>query len=384
MAAGWDMDGHKIISLIAGNLISEKGTRYVRETLGLSQLDDVPRRMAAASIEPDQWKTSPAYAWSRNFHFAFSDEETNCAAYDETRDCPGGRCIVTALAHYTIKAFDVNISPQERAEALTFLLHFMGDIHQPLHMGFVSDFGATQLWLSSPQMNLHRLWDFFLLNYHMERTHPGNWNHHTVFQQLIGDVESFLSGTKKVNRFFNFNDVQSYDSVLARMEWIAADTSSRLTCNVAYRHVDGTRIQSGDVLETKYLESRSSIVMSQFQKAGYRLAHLIDAVADRYYGVKAYHKKMTSPPKKVMPSPIVAAYDPVDDTSFSCLEIDDSDPETNQEDPLDNSYGDLKVAELSDDEKKKIANKKIKIPKKTGSGGFVPSSKGKKHKNSCR
>jgi hypothetical protein len=290
LASAWDMDGHRIITLIAGKLMSDRAEQYVRETIIADLAQDVPRAMAFASVWPDILQGDPAYAWATDLHFAYSDEATSCKYYDESRDCPNGRCIVTALANYTMRASDFGLSKIQRSEAFKFLLHFMGDIHQPLHLGFHKFEGATKLYLKSPKTSLHHVWDELLLEYKLDMTQPqyvDDWNYFDYFQVLMPEIYKEGIYNNKGRYFFSADDLASYGAVLSKVEQIATDTSSRLTCKIAYKHVDGSQIEYGHSLDDDYYKSRTSEMVKQFKVAGFRLASLLDAVAEKYFNAKA-------------------------------------------------------------------------------------------------
>src|SRR5207253_347190 len=125
--------------------------------------------MASVASVPDNWAhgTKPE---SRPWHFV--DIPRTAATYDASRDCPGHNCIVDALDHYIGVLRDTVQPSAARQEALIFVIHFSGDIDQPLHCATgtlpngQSDHGgngvkATYPGVSDPQHkeNLHHIWD---------------------------------------------------------------------------------------------------------------------------------------------------------------------------------------------------------------------------------
>ncbi len=83
------------------------------------------------------------------------------AGYDSLRDCPNGRCIVAAIAADRRVLANPAASPLDRAEALRFLIHFLGDLHQPLHTTDDGDRGGNlrTVYLAGDSTNLHKVWD---------------------------------------------------------------------------------------------------------------------------------------------------------------------------------------------------------------------------------
>ncbi|MEO7986891.1 MAG: S1/P1 nuclease, partial [Gemmatimonadales bacterium] len=87
-------------------------------------------------------------------------------AYDPARHCPRGQCIIAAIEEERRVLADGGASPENRAEALRFLIHFMGDLHQPLHVADNDDRGGNNLavtFLGHPT-DLHKVWDGELID----------------------------------------------------------------------------------------------------------------------------------------------------------------------------------------------------------------------------
>ena len=81
------------------------------------------------------------------------------------RDCPGGACVVEAIERFSKELTDPNLSKDKRAEALKFLVHFVGDIYRPMHVSFASDRGGNRVKTdyNEEQPNLHSVWDPWLI-----------------------------------------------------------------------------------------------------------------------------------------------------------------------------------------------------------------------------
>lgn len=87
-------------------------------------------------------------------------------AYQESRDCPEGRCVVGAI-HKQAAVLASNAPHEARLLALKYLVHFVGDVHQPLHAGFLDDKGGNtyQLQAFMRGSNLHAVWDSGLIKH---------------------------------------------------------------------------------------------------------------------------------------------------------------------------------------------------------------------------
>jgi len=152
----WYDLGHRIVADIAERRLTPETARAVRDILG-------GQRMSDASIWADNIKQ---YRHDADpLHYV--NIPLDASSYDAARDCPNGKCIIAAIAADQKVLADNAASMLDRAEALRFLIHFMGDLHQPLHVADNHDRGGNQrvVWLEGDSMNLHQVWDGELL-YH--------------------------------------------------------------------------------------------------------------------------------------------------------------------------------------------------------------------------
>ena len=143
LAPGWSSDSHEVIARIALATTLDARTRDFLERHLVPEFGStLESALIAASSAPDQWDE-----WSDR-HFSHT-VEPSCGQFVLARDCGriGGppHCIVTGIAEAFAKSIDTFVSRQERGKALAFLSHFIGDAHQPPHVGFRSDFGGNGL-----------------------------------------------------------------------------------------------------------------------------------------------------------------------------------------------------------------------------------------------
>jgi nuclease S1 len=81
--------------------------------------------------------------------------------YDAARDCPKDSCVVAKIEQFKRELRDRELPERQRLEALKYLVHFVGDVHQPLHVSNNHDRGGNDIsviFMGLPT-NLHALWD---------------------------------------------------------------------------------------------------------------------------------------------------------------------------------------------------------------------------------
>jgi hypothetical protein len=155
-AFAWGEKAHRIIGALAWMKLSEQAKRQVRDLLP-EESSDPDGPLAAVSMWAD--RQSINYREQARWHFVAIP--LSAATYDEKRDCADGNCIVVALNKQ--KVILENGGPRkERADALKYVVHLVGDVHQPLHCADNDDRGGNlvQVKFLGQISNLHKVWDF--------------------------------------------------------------------------------------------------------------------------------------------------------------------------------------------------------------------------------
>lgn len=167
-AAAWWEYGHETVAAIAYLEVTPQTRHDIDRLLRQSKLLDTPtcpaHTIEEASVWPDCVKQlgdrfSYAYAW----HFADIDV---CKPFDPKGPCAGGNCVIDQIERNQRLLADRHLNPRERLMALVFLVHFVGDLHQPLHASERDgDLGGNRLKVhygAIAHTNLHSVWDGLL------------------------------------------------------------------------------------------------------------------------------------------------------------------------------------------------------------------------------
>ena len=282
---GWNMKGHRIVAHIAGSLIQRKTARYVQRLLPRS----ARRGMTTAQsclVKSAGWadEISDEYSWSSELHFSHTPQ-FDCQTFEFDRDCgfdESGRCIVSAIANYTRRASDATLPRSELAEAVKFLVHFVADSHQPLHVGFAEDFGGTHIALADPEgFDLHAAWDSHLVESHMNSIRADG--EMLTWFVLAERMAQHLRANPELVASLRMDEPVA-DGMMTFAAAIVSEVSLELTCYAAYQHAPGEWIPpSGFSLPPAYVTSRSAIALDLLVRAGVRLAQVLDTVAAAYY-----------------------------------------------------------------------------------------------------
>ena len=91
----------------------------------------------------------------------YIDVPVNKPHVDLKRDCPDGNCVIPKIDQFERTVADARATPLQRREALMYLIHLVGDMHQPLHCSDNADKGGNDIKLAflGRPTNLHSLWD---------------------------------------------------------------------------------------------------------------------------------------------------------------------------------------------------------------------------------
>ncbi len=146
----WGPTGHRVIGHIAEQHLSSKAKKNIQKILGHESL-------AIASTWMDEVRSDTAFDHTRDWHWVtIPDGQT----YEATEKNPNGDLIGT-IERVKASLRDPSTSLTETRRDLRFLIHLIGDLHQPLHVGRGDDRGGNSFklkWMRSPS-NLHRVWD---------------------------------------------------------------------------------------------------------------------------------------------------------------------------------------------------------------------------------
>ena len=152
---GWGPEGHALVARIAEAELTPVVRARVLQILGPgSTMESVASW--ADQIRNSRRETGP-------WHFI--DIPIDKPHLDMARDCPTGDCVVAKLEQFSKVLKDLATPPAQRREALLFIIHFVGDMHQPLHCSNNQDRGGNDVRIvfDGRPGNLHSLWDGVLL-----------------------------------------------------------------------------------------------------------------------------------------------------------------------------------------------------------------------------
>ena len=166
-AAYWEY-GHETVAKIAWQQMRPDTRRAVARLLRQGRLLDTPTCPVATIEQASVWADC-IKPLDERFAYAFSWHYQNvdiCQPFDLKAPCKDGHCVSAQIERQARLLADTKVPQRERLMALAFLVHFVGDLHQPMHAGDHGDLGgnkvAANYGLIGGRANLHSIWDGWL------------------------------------------------------------------------------------------------------------------------------------------------------------------------------------------------------------------------------
>jgi hypothetical protein len=243
-AFAWGKTGHRVVASIADAQLSGLARAHVKQILGQAEsLDE-------AANWPDEMRSNPSPFWQKTstpWHYV----TLNGIVYDHA---PSEGDALEALNKYSATLRDPSASLADKQLALRFVVHIVGDLHQPLHVGKCCDRGGNDIkvkWFGR-DLNLHSVWDSALVDE----------------QQL-----SFTEMTAKLQRHTSNADVIAWWDINPR-DWMSESAQIRETI-YPRPFADPKKVPE---LSYSYVYENISIMERRLKQAGVRLAAYLNAL----------------------------------------------------------------------------------------------------------
>jgi hypothetical protein len=259
-AFAWGDDGHRVVGEIAWRYLTPEARAAVAEAL----TEPGYETLAEAATWPDTFaRRYPVYDPMKPFHYVNVD--STAAQYRRERDCPNG-CVVTALAQFMtlLDSRDPPLSLAERRRSIYWLAHFMGDIHQPLHVSHPDGKGGISTVLRFFELpdkrNAHWIWDSGLI----ERRPPPS---PAIAASRESDQPAFRVLTDELVAGLEATDVAQMQRVTAAEA--IANEGLLLARRWAF-------LKTTDHVDEAYAKRSWPIVVQQLKRGGLRLAAVLN------------------------------------------------------------------------------------------------------------
>lgn len=147
---GWGQKGHDVTAAIAEAHLTPEAEAMVNDLLDGKSMIYWANWLDNASYTPE-------LKYTKTWHYKNVNEGVR---YEEMSPNPAGDAVTAIKSRLEILA-DPNASREDKVLALKILIHVMGDLHQPMHLGHATDLGGnrTKVKFFDRDTNLHSVWD---------------------------------------------------------------------------------------------------------------------------------------------------------------------------------------------------------------------------------
>jgi len=262
-AFGWGEKGHIVVARIAEANLSAKARAGIRDLVGDRSIAD-----KQIAVWADLIKRSSFYAkkYPKNPTWHYIDLPIGVASEKVGDFCAQGNCVLEATRKFQAVLADPKAPQLDRKEALFFVVHLVGDLHQPLHCAEQNgDKGGNKRRVRLPGsgfhiLNLHSVWDKTLVEAAMDELEPLDYadrlnaglRKEEKTTLGAGDIQAWIVETNKVAKESAYDGIGENDGIT------------------------GEPIQ----LSAAYVKKSKAVVELQMKRAGIRLARVLNAAFD--------------------------------------------------------------------------------------------------------
>ena len=238
-AAAWGPDGHRIICEIAQIHLLPRARKVIQQNFNIKYLALVANWAEVIKSKPRKPDV-----------LHYTNIEEGKWTYDQTRDCPDKKCVTEKIREFERVLSNKRLFYFDRKDALKFLVHLIGDIHQPMHLGNLADRGGNEIdvLVNGETMNLHALWDSGLIDQ---------------------GEESLIQYAEKLDARTTDEEIKEWTKSYVE-HW--SNESRELSLKYGY----SLSLTEDGELSNEYLARGRLIVEKQLRRAGVRLAHILN------------------------------------------------------------------------------------------------------------
>jgi hypothetical protein len=254
--------GHKTIAYIAQDRLTPSAKKAIRRLLGPGQNLVSVSTWADMVAHTDRTETAP-------WHYIQVNVRQEQNVYDLEDVCRDHQCVVDQIEKDEAVLKDRWSSFGAKKEALKFLVHFVGDVHQPLHCAEDNDRGGNEKWFRFygskhnenhyTWVNLHSFWDNLLEAHAKENP-----------RKLATELEKNITPDDESSWQSDDPKAWAYESFRVARDNIYSELPS------------GPLLEKNrwgrDLPEDYYTDSMRRIVDERLEKAGVRLAYVLNQI----------------------------------------------------------------------------------------------------------
>jgi S1/P1 Nuclease len=291
----WGCKGHQTIALIAEKQLTPQARQILEKLLSENPIDPQLKRYCGNATR-DVFADASTWADDirndrKNGPWHYIDIPRGSSRVPLAQFCGSNGCVTQAIADQLAILKNKNADPRVRADAARYLIHFVGDLHMPLHATTNNDEGGNcvpvrylrrrpQEHHDSFTPNLHALWDTAIPERDMEGAEPPEYAEFLV-QSFSSDIPKWQSSGVHVDDWaWESHDLADTIVYGALVPPVPVETPATVQSCADADHIGERMLRLNLFAGENYQDAAAPIVEQRIAQAGVRLAMLLnDAVA---------------------------------------------------------------------------------------------------------
>ncbi|HEY4948883.1 MAG TPA: S1/P1 nuclease [Candidatus Acidoferrales bacterium] len=297
-AWGWGCTGHQVVAVLAEEHLNPHARDMVAQILAAGPIDPALRRFCGANTldafaDSSTWADDQRSIQPDTAGWHFIDIPRGAAKGDIAPYCPPSTsCITRAIEDQLAILRNINASAQARADALRYVIHFFGDLHQPLHATSNNDLGGNcvpvTFFGAAPQEknvakesyapNLHGVWDTDMVERFAHGQTPQQFANELGIR-FKAQIPAWLRERIDVVSWAWASHQLAEDSVYGALpRKVAIETPVEVSACSDDQHISTRMLNLNEQIGADYHASAEGVIQEQLTKAGIRLAAALNAL----------------------------------------------------------------------------------------------------------
>ena len=265
-AGAWGAEGHRISGLVATELLTPTARIRLNQLIPNADLADI-----ALYMDINRQELATQIPGSDKWHY---DNESVCKTRAYDNYCPNGDCASSKIPVYVRILSDPASTAEAKVQAIRFLAHMIGDIHQPLHAADDEDLGANLKFVlmpdapadALPPRRLHAVWDSDLVKLTTRGSSEADYARRLLVRYRDSHIAGWQGGTVRdwMKESFTLSTALTYGKLpgfTCGVEWPSSQIAPRR-------------------LTQAYVDASLVPIPAQLAKAGARIAWVLNTALD--------------------------------------------------------------------------------------------------------
>ncbi|RKO98153.1 hypothetical protein CXG81DRAFT_11093 [Caulochytrium protostelioides] len=272
LVIAWGNDGHQIAAMVADHFLSARARSAIDVLLNPKGKQGT--RPLATIADIASWadgvkRPGTCWAWTRNYHYIDTNDDVASyqCSYDDSRDCAYMQCLTGAITFFTSKLSPHCAGSSSRSFGTHrfFIVHFVPEIHQPLHVTSRARGGNDiPVRFDGRATNLHAVWDGKMLLKSLRDRHQTTAERAAELIRHLGNL--WVHNLSKWNLEIDLAMTNANGNLVVAAQW-AAEANQR-GCEAVFPLLD----DGAHELNHDYYASAEPMLNFFLAQAGYRLA----------------------------------------------------------------------------------------------------------------